>query len=157
MLTRARVGVRAAKDNLRPWEGLRESGNRNPRRILQVVVTSMADGLGGIKEANQTSGRAQIAVHAKNNSRIAYRFVKRTFDIVFSSAVIVMGFIPGAILSAAIAIDTEGSPIYSQERVGWSIIGQKSGAAIGIASRPALSALEAFFLRHLQFETGVAA
>lgn len=47
-----------------------------------------------------------------------YRFLKRLFDFVFSSCVIAVGFIPGLILSALIMIDTKGSPIYSQIRVG---------------------------------------
>lgn len=47
-----------------------------------------------------------------------YRFVKRIFDIMFSLCVIVVGFLPGLLLSIAIMIDTKGSPIYSQVRVG---------------------------------------
>lgn len=49
---------------------------------------------------------------------LGYRFLKRLFDVVFSLCVIVMGIIPGLLLSIAIAIDTKGSPIYSQVRVG---------------------------------------
>ena len=47
-----------------------------------------------------------------------YRVAKRAFDIAFSAVVIVVGFIPCAVLSVAIAADTKGSPIYTQERVG---------------------------------------
>ena len=86
-----------------------------------------------------------------------YRFIKRVFDIVFSTCVIIAGFIPGLILSAFIAKDTGGSPIYSSVRVAWSIIGQKSGAASGCASRPALSALRALNSRHPLMQVGVAA
>lgn len=49
---------------------------------------------------------------------LPYRFAKRLFDIVFSACVIVAGFLPGLILSLAIVVDTKGSPIYSQVRVG---------------------------------------
>lgn len=49
---------------------------------------------------------------------LGYRFAKRAFDIVFSAVVIVVGLVPCALLSAAIAFDTMGSPIYTQERVG---------------------------------------
>ena len=49
---------------------------------------------------------------------LGYRFVKRTFDIAISGVAIVVGLIPGVILSAAIAADTKGLPIYSQIRVG---------------------------------------
>lgn len=52
------------------------------------------------------------------NKPLHYRLIKRLFDIVFSLCVIVVGLIPGAILSILIIIDTKGTPIYSQERVG---------------------------------------
>ena len=47
-----------------------------------------------------------------------YRFFKRLFDVVFSLCVVVVGIIPGLLLSVAVAIDTKGTPIYSQMRVG---------------------------------------
>lgn len=49
---------------------------------------------------------------------LGYRLVKRAFDVAFSAAVIVVGFVPCVLLSVAIAVDTKGSPIYSQERLG---------------------------------------
>ena len=49
---------------------------------------------------------------------LGYRVLKRAFDVVFSAAVIVVGLVPCALLLVAIAADTKGSPIYSQERVG---------------------------------------
>ena len=49
---------------------------------------------------------------------LGYRFIKRAFDIAFSTVIIAVGFIPCAILSIAIAVDTKGSPIYTQKRVG---------------------------------------
>jgi len=50
---------------------------------------------------------------------LGYRFVKRAFDLAFSSAVIAVGFLPAVVLSAAIVIDSPGaSPIYSQTRLG---------------------------------------
>ena len=47
-----------------------------------------------------------------------YRFIKRGIDLCVSTLVIVFGFIPGVVLSILIALDTKGSPIYSQVRVG---------------------------------------
>lgn len=47
-----------------------------------------------------------------------YRFIKRTFDVVFSLVVILITFIPMLILSLFVAIDTKAFPIYSQVRVG---------------------------------------
>ena len=47
-----------------------------------------------------------------------YRFIKRAFDIAFSVCVLVVGFIPCVLLSVAVVVDTQGSPLYSQERIG---------------------------------------
>ena len=49
---------------------------------------------------------------------LGYKSAKRAFDIVFSAAVVAVGFVPCALLSVAIAADTKGAPIYSQVRVG---------------------------------------
>lgn len=49
---------------------------------------------------------------------IGYRAAKRAFDIAFSAVVISVGIVPCMLLSVAIAADTKGSPIYTQERVG---------------------------------------
>lgn len=58
------------------------------------------------------------AIISRNRGRPGYRFAKRAIDVLASAAVIAVGFIPGAILSIAIAIDTKGSPFYKQTRVG---------------------------------------
>ena len=57
---------------------------------------------------------------------VGYRFIKRTFDVVFSGVVCLVGLIPSAIVCAAIAADSPGSPIFRQERVG------QGGKIIGI-------------------------
>ena len=49
---------------------------------------------------------------------LGYRVAKRAFDVAFSAVIVVVGLVPCALLSAAVALDTKGSPIYSQERVG---------------------------------------
>lgn len=73
--------------------------------------------------ANETScapGTDEFAEFSKSlDSRLfRYRAAKRVFDIVFSVVVVAVGLLPCAILSIAIAADTKGAPIYSQERVG---------------------------------------
>ncbi|WP_321970641.1 sugar transferase [Paratractidigestivibacter sp.] len=53
------------------------------------------------------------------SGRLAYRFVKRTFDIVASGSAIVVLAIPSAVLSAVIVAKSPGAgPFYSQARVG---------------------------------------
>lgn len=53
-----------------------------------------------------------------NKKPFSYRFFKRVLDLLVSLAVVILGFIPGLILSIFIFFDTKGSPIYSQIRVG---------------------------------------
>lgn len=53
-----------------------------------------------------------------DRDRIGYRFVKRAFDIAFSACVIAVALVPGAVLCAAIAIESPGCPLYRQRRVG---------------------------------------
>lgn len=53
-----------------------------------------------------------------DRSRLVYRAVKRTFDIVFSGAVLIVIAIPSLVLAALIRMESEGSPFYSQIRVG---------------------------------------
>lgn len=66
-----------------------------------------------------------VTVAAPVKGGFGYRFIKRTFDIVFSGAACVVGLIPSAVLCAIIAIDSPGSPIFRQERVG--LHGRKIG------------------------------
>lgn len=91
--------------------------------VAAVPVAESAVSRFSLEEAktkNQEPGyKGFVALSRSLDSRsLGYRVVKRAFDIVFSGCVLVVGLIPGAILSAAILLDTKGSPIYSQERVG---------------------------------------
>ena len=62
--------------------------------------------------------KAMQSIMDWDRSRLAYRAVKRAFDIVFSGAALVLIAIPGLVLAAAIRLESEGSPFYSQIRVG---------------------------------------
>ena len=62
--------------------------------------------------------KAMQAVKDWDRTRLAYRTVKRAFDIVFSGAVLVVIAIPSLVLAALIRLESEGSPFYSQIRVG---------------------------------------
>ena len=53
-----------------------------------------------------------------DRTRLAYRTAKRAFDIVFSGCVLVVIAIPSLVLAAAIRLESEGNPFYSQIRVG---------------------------------------
>ena len=62
--------------------------------------------------------RAMQSIMDWDRSRLAYRAVKRVFDIVFSGVVLAIIAIPSLVLAAAIRLESEGNPFYSQIRVG---------------------------------------
>lgn len=62
--------------------------------------------------------KAMQSIMDWDNSRLAYRGVKRAFDIVFSGCVLVVIAIPSLLLAAAIRLESDGNPFYSQIRVG---------------------------------------
>lgn len=62
--------------------------------------------------------KAMQAVNDWDRTRLAYRAVKRAFDIVFSGCVLAVIAIPSLVLAAAIRLESEGNPFYSQIRVG---------------------------------------
>ena len=66
------------------------------------------------------AGRYQAMQSIKDwdSSRLAYRTVKRAFDIVFSGCVLAVIAIPSLVLAAAIRLESEGNPFYNQIRVG---------------------------------------
>ena len=62
--------------------------------------------------------RAMQSIMDWDSSRLAYRAVKRVFDIVFSGCVLAVIAVPSLVLAAAIRLESEGNPFYSQIRVG---------------------------------------
>lgn len=62
--------------------------------------------------------KAMQAVKDWGRTRLGYRAVKRAFDIVFSGCVLAVIAIPSLVLAAAIRLESEGNPFYSQIRVG---------------------------------------
>ena len=66
------------------------------------------------------AGRYQAMQSIKDwdRTRLTYRIVKRAFDIVFSGCVLAVIAVPSLVLAAAIRLESEGNPFYSQIRVG---------------------------------------
>lgn len=62
--------------------------------------------------------KAMQSIMDWDRSRLVYRAVKRTFDIAFSGVALVLIAIPSLVLAAAIRLESEGNPFYSQIRVG---------------------------------------
>lgn len=81
-------------------------------------VPGEVDGLHALSKEVK-SERIQAERHSGVKKKpFTYRFIKRAFDILFSTCVIIVGIIPGIVLSLFIIVDTKGTPIYTQTRVG---------------------------------------
>lgn len=63
-------------------------------------------------------GDKSISFDVKPSGTLAYRFLKRLFDFVFSFCVSIVFLIPIAIVCGLICLESSGSPVYAQERVG---------------------------------------
>ena len=145
-----REAVKARKARVRAGEVLfRPNYNDEPDPAVLETVEKLVD-------TSKVIELERIDVAALPRKRV-FRFVKRVFDIVSCCVALVVCAIPMGVIAILVKRDSPGPVFYRQERLGWSIIGQKSGAARGIALRPALSVLEAWRLRHPYQRLGVAA
>ena len=106
------------------WGGV--PGDRNESFIVTakevtennapVGATLIARAMGRREGAGRY--RAMQSIMDWDRTRLAYRTVKRAFDIVFSGVVLAIIAIPSLVLVAAIRLESEGNPFYSQIRVG---------------------------------------
>lgn len=71
-----------------------------------------------VRREGAGSYKAMQSIMDWDRSRLAYRAVKRAFDIVFSGCVLAVIAVPSLVLAAAIRLESEGNPFYSQIRVG---------------------------------------
>lgn len=111
---------------LNSWTGGGVPGDRNVCFIVaakEVTESNAPAGAALIAQAmdrREGVGRygAMQSIMDWDRSRLAYRAVKRAFDIVFSGCVLAVIAIPSLVLAAAIRLESEGNPFYSQIRVG---------------------------------------
>lgn len=104
-------------------------GDRDVSFIVAAKEVTENNAPAGAVLIAQAMDRREGAGHYKamqsimdwDRSRLAYRAIKRTFDIVFSGVVLVVIAIPSLILAAAIRLESEGCPFYSQIRVGQTL------------------------------------
>lgn len=76
-----------------------------------------------MSDKTEYSGAAVVEAKPANlgikpSGTMAYRFVKRLFDFIFSLCVSVLSLIPIAVICAFICLESPGNPVYAQERVG---------------------------------------
>lgn len=67
---------------------------------------------------NAPVGAALAVQKIQPSGTLAYRILKRLFDFFFSLCVSVVLFIPVAVVCVLIRLESSGSPVYAQERVG---------------------------------------
>lgn len=101
-------------------------GDRDVSFIVTAKEVTESNAPVGAALIAQAMGRREGAGRYKavqsimdwDNSRLAYRAVKRAFDIVFSGCVLAVIAVPSLVLAVAIRLESEGNPFYSQIRVG---------------------------------------
>ena len=87
-----------------------------------------------VTEGCASVGDAISVNQIKPSGTLGYRFIKRLFDFVFSLLMSILLFIPITVVCAFISVETPGSPMYTQERVG------KGGKTIKIFKRRSMVA-----------------
>ena len=71
-----------------------------------------------IAECSASVGESLAVQEMQPSGTMAYRFLKRLFDLVFSLCVSVALVIPVAIVCAFICLESPGNPLYVQDRIG---------------------------------------
>lgn len=102
------------------------SGHVSTVKEPAVVVNTEKGTLQDDENTNQANGAATTYAVSVSGSSVfdtsrkcyAYRFFKRLFDVVFSFLVCIILCVPVGVLCIAIMIDSPGSPIFTQKRVG---------------------------------------
>lgn len=79
---------------------------------------STASGSGVVTSSTFVAPPPDPSVSAPKRRGLGYLIVKRAFDIVFSGVVCAVGIIPSVVLCVAICVDSPGSPVFRQERMG---------------------------------------
>lgn len=91
-------------------------GNVDPRTGNAIPVSQeRAEYVAKVGQYNRY--QAMQDLRDANRGKWPYRAARRVFDIVFSGAVIAVGLIPGAIICAAICLESPGCPLYAQKRI----------------------------------------
>ena len=101
----------------RPPGGGADREGRYRMEESQLTEDVLEDGV--LAAAGEGAYAAPEAPGERADARLGYRFVKRAFDIAFSLCVVVIGLVPIALLCLIIRLESPGSPIYRQQRVGY--------------------------------------
>ena len=115
-------GAVALDDGCCPERGAAAPGH--PKKatggVRQAVILSEAT-VGSEVEGSRAAPAESVREYEPLavEGRLGDHFVTRAFDIVFSACATIVGLIPVALLCLVIRLESPGSPIYLQERVGY--------------------------------------
>ena len=115
-------GAVALDDGCCPERGAAAPGH--PKKatggVRQAVILSEAT-VGSEVEGSRAAPAESVREYEPLavEGRLGYHFVKRAFDIAFSLCATIVGLVPIALLCVAIGLESPGSPIYLQKRVGY--------------------------------------
>lgn len=85
----------------------------------QLNLTDVGNAYTALPTSHAFGSEAFAAACRQADKRsLAYRAIKRAFDIAFSLASLIVGLVPCLLLSLIISIDTQSTPLYRQERIG---------------------------------------
>lgn len=92
--------------------------NAPERAVVRDITYELAPTIAGHNNIETVAPSRLDDLIVEKDHRYGYRFVKRLFDTVFSLFVAVILLVPCLALCLVIRIDSPGSPIYKQVRVG---------------------------------------
>ena len=103
-----------------PFDGFDVELSESSPAVYCPFLSLLDDGTAAVAVGENPFVDPEVAraAYSREEGRLAYRFLKRAFDIVFSLGVIAVLLVPSLLLCLAIRLESPGCPIYSQKRVG---------------------------------------
>jgi len=83
------------------------------KRLFVKQATKGSKGTGIVQTAGQTVDMVRLG-----RAGLAYRVIKRAFDVCFSALSLGVLLVPGVLLGAAISLESPGDPLFRQRRIG---------------------------------------
>ena len=110
---------RSDSSGCHPERAKRVEGSRAAAGARCASESMAASDVAFLAPERVSEAEGPVPVPAPAEGRLGYRFVKRVFDIAFSLCATIVGLVPIALLCVAIGLESPGSPIYLQKRVGY--------------------------------------
>lgn len=111
-----------ANDCAEPIQEFRSA--HSTARISLVPENVQVDSCTGSETESPSVSDIRLVTTSQNSdvskgvANIGYRALKRAFDFAFSAVIVILGFIPMALICLGICLESDGSPVYTQERMG---------------------------------------